>query len=155
MVVRRTNGTITATWPTIISGIDSGSPSVLKNISAASPKARVGRISGDMKSASSVWLHHVRRRVIASAAAVPSTTAIVVDEAATTRLCQAAVWICADWTGSKRLRYQRSDIAGGGKRSERESVNDVISTTTTGTIKISSAAALSRPSATRYETSPA
>jgi hypothetical protein len=91
MVVRRMNGTMTATWPTIMSGIDSGSPSVLKNISAARPKASVGRMSGDMKRASSAWLHHVRRRVMASAAAVPSTTEIAVADMATTRLFHAAV----------------------------------------------------------------
>src|SRR5882724_6500783 len=133
MLVRRMNGTITATWPTIMSGIDSGSPSVLKNMSAASPKARVGRISGDMKTASRAWAHHVRRPAMATAAAVPSTTAAVVEQNAISTLFQAAMWIWTDWTGSKRLRYQRSDTAGGGKRSERESVNEVISTTSTGT----------------------
>ena len=43
-------------------------------------------------------------------------------------LFQAAMWIWTDWIGSKRLRYQRRDTAGGGKRSERESVNEVFNT---------------------------
>ena len=86
---------------------------------------------------------------MASAAAVPSTTATVVDQNATSRLFQAAMWICADWMASKRLRYQRSESAGGGKRRERESVNEVISTTSTGVTRISSAIALSRPSTSR------
>src|SRR5258708_18579854 len=139
MVVRRMNGTITATWPTIISGIDSGSPSVLKNMSAASPKARVGRISGDMKTASRAWAHHVRRPAMASAAAVPRTTATVVAQNAISTLFQAAMWIWTDWTGSKRLRYHRSDPAGGGKRSEREAADEGSSATTPTATRASAA----------------
>ena len=140
---------MTATWPRIMSGMDSGSRSVLKNISAARPNASVGRMSGDMNIASSACVHHVLRPLMASAAAVPRTTEIAVADTAMTRLFQAAVWICADCTGSNSAEYQRSDNAGGGKRSERESVNDVMMTTTTGTIKISNATMLSSPSTTR------
>jgi hypothetical protein len=86
---------------------------------------------------------------------VPSTTETAVAEAAITTLFQAAVWIWADCAASKRLRYQRSESWGGGKRSERESVNDVTSTTTTGVMRISSAIAASVPRTTRYEMSPA
>src|SRR2546430_10721274 len=51
-VVRRASGATTTTWPIAISASEGRKPMKVKYMSAASPKASMGRISGDMKNRS-------------------------------------------------------------------------------------------------------
>src|SRR5262247_1244844 len=136
-VVRRTNGATTMVWPTMISGSDGRRPRNVKYISAASPKASMGRIIGDMKNVSSVRTHLPERRASATEARVARTVAAVIATSATSRLLSAARWIWLDRTGSNRSWYHWSDRPDGGNLIERPSVNDVSSTITTGPLNTS------------------
>ena len=117
MVVRRTNGTQTMTWPSTSSGMLGESPSLLMKTSAAKPKASAGSSSGDMNSRSQRLTHFDGCARWRCEAAVPSTTEMGVVQNATTRLFQAARCI---WSASSSAQYQRSDKPGGGNRSDSE-----------------------------------
>src|SRR2546427_285183 len=67
-VVHRASGATTTTWPIAISASEGRKPMKVKYMSAASPKASMGRISGDMKNVSSARTHVPDRRGGATAA---------------------------------------------------------------------------------------
>src|SRR5947208_15768505 len=99
-VVRRTNGATTTVWPTVISGSEGRRPRNVKYISAARPKASMGRIMGDMKNVSSARTHRPERRARATEASVASTVAATIATSATSRLLISAQWIWLELTGS-------------------------------------------------------
>src|SRR5580704_6076099 len=125
-------------------------PSLLIKISAAKPNARAGSSSGDMNSRSVARISGARLWAIASDAAVPSTTEISAVQKATTRLFHAARCI---WSASISAAYQRNDRPAGGKRSDAEAVNEVISTISVGATRKTSATADNSPNTVFIEIS--
>src|SRR5271170_3777921 len=123
-------------------------PSLLMKMSAAKPKASAGNSSGDINSRSAARISGARLRAIASDAAVPRTTEIIVVQKATTRLFHAARCI---WSALISAAYQRSERPAGGKRSDSDAVNEVISTISVGATKKISATAQSSPNTTFIE----
>src|SRR2546427_6193954 len=113
-VVRRTNGATTTVWPIMISGSEGRKPRKVKYISAARPKASMGRIMGDMKNVSSARTHRPERRARATEASVASTVAATIATSATSRLLSAARWVWPELTRSERSRDHRSDRPDGG-----------------------------------------
>src|SRR2546427_1987138 len=114
-VVRRTNGATTTVWPTMISGSEGRRPRNVKYISAARPKASMGRIMGDMKNVSSARTHRPERRARATEASVASTVAATIATTATSRLLSAARWIWLELTGSDRRPYHWRHSPDGGE----------------------------------------
>src|SRR5260370_19764052 len=93
-VVRITKGTQTTVCPiTKVSG-ETGMPSSVNHISAARPKARPGKTSGDMNIASRTRAAALPDRAIASAAGTPASTVSAVVENATSGLFLAANCNC-------------------------------------------------------------
>ena len=86
-----------------------------------------------------------RSRARPSDASVASTTPNRVEKHATSSEFHAALWIWRDWLASNSCSYQPSEKPVGGNLSERPSVNDVISTTTTGVTMMSTARIASPP----------
>ena len=86
-----------------------------------------------------------RSRARPSDARVASTTPNRVEKHATSSEFHAALWICRDWLASNSCSYQPREKPVGGNLSERPSVNDVISTTTTGVTMMNTASIASPP----------
>src|SRR5437870_13076612 len=105
-VVRRTNGATTTVWPTMISGSEGRRPRNVKYISAARPKASMGRIMGDMKNVSSARTHRPERRARATEATVAWPGAATIATRATSRLLGEARGSWIEFTGSKMRRDQ-------------------------------------------------
>src|SRR5207244_6786786 len=124
-VVRRASGATTTTWPIAISASEGRKPMKVKYMSAASPKASMGRISGDMKNVSSARTHVPDRRARATEASVARTVAPTIATTATSRLLRAARWIWLERTEANRSRYHGSDDPGGGNQSGGPRVNGV------------------------------
>src|SRR2546427_12669056 len=98
-VVRRTNGATTTVWPTMISGSEGRRPRNVKYISAARPKASMGRIMGDMKNVSIARTHRPERRARATEASVASTVAGTIRTSAASKLWSAGRGVVAGITG--------------------------------------------------------
>ena len=145
VVVRRMKGTVMIMWPAMIRYSDGRNPIMVKYISAARPKVRPGSTSGDMKKPSPRRARRWRLRARPMAASAPSRTPNPVDQAATSSELKKARWICRDLAGSNSSAYHCSEKPVGGNFSERPSVNEVVSTITTGTTMISSASTASVP----------
>src|SRR2546425_13034690 len=91
-VVRRTNGATTTVWPIMISGSEGRKPRKVKYISAARPKASMGRIIGDMKNVSSARTHRPERRGNGAGGGVARTRAAAPAAHAAPPVVRAARW---------------------------------------------------------------
>src|SRR3974390_1522073 len=106
IVVRITNGTQTIVCPITKVSTETCQPIIEKKIRAERPKARPGKISGDMNKESSRLAASKREPAIPSAAATPSSTDRNVVHVATLKLLSAASCNCQ---ASSRPTYQRSE----------------------------------------------
>ncbi len=131
--------------PAMIRFSEGRKPISVKYISAARPKVRPGRTSGDRNRPSAIRASLWRLRAIPSDAMLPNRMPKPVDQAATSSEFWTARWICLDFEGSNRASYHCSEKPVGGNLSDRPSVKEVVSTMTTGATMISSASAARLP----------
>src|SRR5256886_14535859 len=118
-VVRRASGATTTTWPIAISASEGRKPMKVKYMSAASPKASMGRISGDMKNVSSARTHVPDRRARGTQAGAARAAAPTIPPPPASGLVGGARGGWGEGTGADKSRGHRGGKPGGGDASER------------------------------------
>src|SRR2546426_6093097 len=108
-VVRRASGATTTTWPIAISASEGRKPRKVKYMSAASPKASMGRISGDMKNVSSARTHGPDRRAGATEASVGRAVAPPIATTPAPGVLRAARGVWVERPEADRGWYHRGD----------------------------------------------